>query len=73
MYEAVALICFIGIRAPVCVTWRDEKNPYPTFESCDRATDRFLETSEARFNGMGHMTIRAGCLQLPVPEKESSL
>jgi hypothetical protein len=71
MYEAIALICFFSTHGPVCVNWRDERNPYPTFESCDRATDRFIETSDARFSGMGPIFIRAGCAPIPAPERES--
>lgn len=69
MFEAVALICFITTRGPVCVTWRDDKNPYQTFEACDKATDHFLETTDARFAGMGYVNVRAGCVQSE--EKES--
>jgi len=71
MWEAVAIVCFLSTRGPICVTWRDEKNPYPSFETCDKATDRFLETTEARFAGMGFVSIRAGCVQAAAPEKES--
>jgi hypothetical protein len=71
MWEAVALVCFLSTCGPVCAAWRYDGNPYPTFEACDRATDRFLETSAARFAGMGHFGIKAGCMRAPAPEKES--
>lgn len=63
MWEALALVCFLSTRGPVCVTWHDEQNPHPTFDACDKATDRFLEQVSARFGGMGHVGIQAGCVR----------
>ena len=63
MWEAVAIVCFVTIQGQTCVTWRDDKNPYPSFEACDEATDAFLRQSDNRLEGFGRVHIRAGCLQ----------
>ena len=63
MWEAVGLVCFLHLWSKTCVIWRDPDNPHLTFEACDRATDVWLETINARFSGFGRVTVTVACVE----------